>query len=396
MRPDSRICIYCKGSRLLCGKDYCPLLKKCEIVKGIKGKVKDYLFGPTPPNLFVGHFGYPKVNFGPMVSIEESEIGSLDDPSSWFGLEFEKIVKLRSNLFRAMKLKDVNKIDRDVMQIQELIFSIKPIDVEAKISKINYRIVFDSDVQPMGPSSRLENLRICENPRIPKEVDEIIEERMKAENAIRLLYEKKFDIYYLTKIFSSGALGIEKKIVPTRWSITAVDDIIGRENIKKIKKYKELEGIYVASGEYMDNHFEILLIPGKWEFENFEAWAPGTLWSFGLSEPAIIEDYEGYYGKKDYSIQGGGYYASRLGVTEFLENIKRQARVVVFREIYAGYQVPLGVWVVRENVRNAFKKIMKFYSLKDAIEFIKGKLKNPIEIYLKKSKILTQKRLSEY
>jgi hypothetical protein len=146
----------------------------------------------------------------------------------------------------------------------------------------------------------------------------------------------------------------------------------------------------------MDNHFEILFIPGKWEFENFEAWAPGTLWTRGLSKPEIIEDYEPHYGKKDYSIQGGGFYASRLGITEFLARKERQARVIVFREIYSGYQVPLGVWVVRENVRNALKNLKKFSNLQEALEEISTRLKNPIQSYLKSSKVLTQKRLGEY
>ncbi len=399
MRPDSKVCIICKGSRLLCGKEFCPLIKKTEIYSNLylKKKVKDYLFGPSPPNIFVGHFGYPNVRIGPMVGIEDEKYSkNFDDPKSWFGKSFEEIVKYRSSLFRVMKKRNVNEIDKYVEKIQEVIFSISPIDIEAKISKVNYRIFFDYDLQPMGPSSNLLDLKICGNPKIPKSVDEILEEKMKAEESLKFLYEKNFDVYYLTKIFSSGAMGIEKRIVPTRWSITAVDDILGKINVEKIRKYEEISNFYVASGEYMDNHFEILFLPGKWEFENFEAWAPGTLWTMGISEPEIIEDYEPYYGKEDYSIQGGGFYASRLGITEFLARMKKQARVIVFREIYSGYQVPLGVWVVRENVRNALKNLKKFSSLKEALEEISSRLKNPLHLYLKKSKILTQKRINEY
>ncbi|MFN3528143.1 MAG: hypothetical protein ACK4YO_03480, partial [Candidatus Altarchaeaceae archaeon] len=76
------------------------------------------------------------------------------------------------------------------------------------------------------------------------------------------------------------------------------------------------------------NHFEILLIPGNWEFEQFEAWAPDTLWTIGNESYAINLEAEYYKGRNDYAIkEGGGYYASRLAVLEYLKKIKRQARV---------------------------------------------------------------------
>jgi hypothetical protein len=37
-----------------------------------------------------------------------------------------------------------------------------------------------------------------------------------------------------------------------------------------------------------------------------------------------------------------------------LENIKRQGKVLIIREVTDDYWAPLGVWVVRETVRGAF------------------------------------------
>ena len=77
--------------------------------------------------------------------------------------------------------------------------------------------------------------------------------------------------------------------------------------------------------------------------------------------------------------------------------MKRQARVVVFREVYEGYAVPVGVWQVRENVRNAMKSdCEKFSTLKEALDYIRPRLRIPLEEYVKRSKILRQMRLSDF
>jgi hypothetical protein len=137
-------------------------------------------------------------------------------------------------------------------------------------------------------------------------------------------------------------------------------------------------------------------MPGNWEFENFEAWAPGTVWSRNGSEAAIIPEYEGNEGRTKYALQGGGYYASRYAAVESLDNMHKQARVVVFREIYEGYQLPLGVWVVRETALRAYDKLKKFSSLSDALQDIQSRLRIPLARYFKISKVLSQSRLTDF
>ena len=51
----------------------------------------------------------------------------------------------------------------------------------------------------------------------------------------------------------------------------------------------------------------------------------------------------------------GAYYAARKSVCEYLFKIRRQARILIFREVRGGYLVPLGVWVIRETVKNAME-----------------------------------------
>jgi len=227
-----------------------------------------------------------------------------------------------------------------------------------------------------------------------------VDDELKAEEAGFLLYTRGEDVYKISLILSSGALGSEKnkKLVPTRWSITATDDIIFRRLVEDVKHYEQINEYLVFSSEYLDNHFFFLLMPGNWEFENFEAWSPGTTWSFNLKKTEILEEYEPFQGRKTYaSLQAGGYYASRLAVIEYLHRVRRQARVVGFREIHEGYTIPLGVWVVRETARNAFRsKPLKFDSLGNALKHIGSRLRTPLSEYIKKSVILRQKRLCDF
>lgn len=401
MQPDIRLCIVCKGARLLCGLPSCPLLQKYFIQKSIveqleKFTSKGVLFGQSPPNVFVGHFGYPKVRFAPLISL--TDVGISDDPARWWGLPFEKIIAFRSWLFRPVEVVNVKEPSRIAEKIQEAVLSISPVDIEARIrGRICFKVHFSSHTQPMGPHAPMEGLRICENPRIPKIVDKILNEGLKVVESAPLLYNRGFDVYYLTKALSAGLLGIKKRVVPTRWSITAIDGIISRELIGRIKEYQHIDTYEVYTSEYLQNHFEILLIPGNWEFENFEAWAPGTIWSAGAVRTEILEDWEGWEGRKTYSIQGGGYYATRFAVAEALNKMRRQAKVIVFREIYAGYQLPVGVWQVRENIRQAFRNPPEiFATLKEALEKIAARLRHPITEYIKLSKIIPQSRITEF
>jgi hypothetical protein len=62
---------------------------------------------------------------------------------------------------------------------------------------------------------------------------------------------------------------------------------------------------------------------------------------------------------------------------------------VVFREVRSGYIVPLGVWQIRENVRQAFReRPAEFSDLQEALAFIKPSLRIPIEEWTHQSRII--------
>jgi hypothetical protein len=397
------LCIVCKGSRLLCGRIYCPLLQRVGMMTNprTEEKLSEDMFGPSPPSIFVGRYGYPDVFVGPMSSIDPENPKIMDDPSRWYGMDFEDIIRMRTNLVRSKKTENIKSRSRTVLDSQELALSLKPTDVEILFKKApRFNISFSAMTQPMGPTGEMKRFEIVENTKIPRAVDYVVNDEIKAVEAATTLFDKGYDVYYLSGVLSSGVLGLEhnRKMVPTRWSITAVDDMIAKRLIDDIRTFPSISDFRVYSNTYLDNHFEILMMPGAWEFENFEAWAPKTLWTLARDEPVIQLEGEPHKGRSDYAEkEGGGYYAARLGVAEGLYDMRRQARVVSFREIHEGYVMPVGVWEVRENVRHALrKKPMKFATRDEALVHIASQLRISINEYIKRSGILRQRRLSDF
>ena len=394
----ANLCISCKGGRNLCGNYPCPLLAKFKVEPKINQSIDKDFFGPAT-SVFVGHNGYPTVNIGPLAAIELKD--DIENPSAWYGKDYNEIIELRSLLLRSKVSHHIKSKDNFIMENRELALAKRPTDVEMNfIKRPVYKVSFSDIHQPMGPTAQLEKMKLTENPHISRNVEYIVTDDLKAADASLKLYNENLDVYKITTILSSGALGFEKnqKLVPTRWSITAVDDIITKNLLQDIRKYPSVNDFQVYSGQFLDNHFEILLMPGNWEYEGFEAWSPQSVWAQGAKQASVVEEYEPFEGRKSYADkQGGGYYAARIAVVEHLHKIKRQARVVVFREIYEGYNIPLGVWVVRENARKAMlNQTGKFASMDADLNFIKSRLKYPLENYKQQSILLRQKRLVDW
>lgn len=409
-----QLCIACKGSRLLCERKTCPLLaalkKRTEFDKLTNTKE---FFGLST-SVFVGRKGYPVVGVGPMTILEgaesDVELGRLEEPSEWFaqGLGMDEIVELRSATLRSKRGENIKSRSKFVSDMTEIALAKQPVDVELTFkSKPSFNLSFSDITRPTGASVNVEKMHVTGNPKIPKKVDRIVSDELKAVEAANELYDLGLDVYKVAVILSSGTLGLRsaKKMVPTRWSITATDDLIFKKLAAQLKEYPTVDSYYVYESSYMDNHFLILLMPSLFEYENFEAWFPGSVWNDAFGQrPVIVEEYEGFKGRRQYAAEeGGGYYAARLAVAEALHKMRRQAGVVVFREIHPRYFIPLGVWVVRETVRDAFRKRgEKFNTRKEALDYIDSRLhakeglKLGIRDFEAQSVILRQKRLTDF
>ncbi len=400
MPMSKELCLRCKGGRLLCGRPACPLLAKLMVRAPVEAKLGESIFGPSP-GIFVGWKGYPKVLAGPLTAVDEELAGVCDNPGEWYGLSVDEIVRLRSVLVRSKAQVHVRSTSKIAELSREIALAQQPPDTEVRFErKPSFSISFSPFTQPLGPSAPVRKVELAENPRIPAKVDSVAGDELSSTQALKLLYDSGYDVYYLTKVLSSGALGYResRRMVPTRWSITAVDDTLGREVLKEVREYRVVSEYRVYRSTYLDNHFEILLMPRRWEYEMFEGWAPKTLWTMHMDTPAINAEHEGYHGRSDYAeSEGGAYYAARLGVLEALRRMRRQAGVVVFREIYEGYIIPVGVWEVRENVRRAMSsEPERFQSLGEALSSISERLRIPLREYLKRSALLQQRRLDEF
>jgi hypothetical protein len=366
-------------------------------------------FSGKVPNVLIGDYGYPNVNAG---FLSSQEYSNNDSPKNWKenpqDYSIQKIIELRQSLLNSkanVNVKDFNARFSD--KLKEVGLSSAPVEAEVFYDKkISFGSSFDKEVLPHGPSAILKNLKITENPKVPLIVDKYESDiDFKASGALLALNKSGLDEHYLTKILSTGNLGIksQRKIVPTKWSITAVDDTLGKNMIKKLNDFEE-HNFSVLFGGYLGNYYIAIIFPGPWSYELFETYVGS-----GLENPENYEsstDYEGAYGRKEYATDTvGGYYAARLALLEYFEKKKRKGSVLLLRFITDEYWAPLGVWVVREATRNCFSSnALEFESkelmIKYASLFLRKKFNVSLDIILNKSRLLDhvkrQKTLFEY
>lgn len=403
-------CLKCKG-RLFCGRESCRILDKYSRQKKVASQLKGKSFsGSSPPSVFVSWKNYPKVNLAPVSPPFISQEADLyDNPEKWFGLAAERIISYRESLIMGQKRIDVHSAanpGKQLTEIQEMVMASRPVAIEVELKKIpDLKLSFSDTLAPMGPSALLDKFSLTENPRIPKKIDYLVSDtEVKALTGIMELYDARTPVHSLTKLLSAGLLGVQKnrRLVPTRYSITAIDSNVSQKLINEIKYFPEINEIQLFRNDFVGNYFFILLIPGCWSFENLECWYSGSLWQPGEADLHIIQDHEFFEGRTTYADNVmGAYYAARLGVCEHLKKIKRQASVLVFREILPEYNCPLGVFVIRETVRHAFEsKPLSFQSLDLALKYIDSKLKAPLKKWVQASQLLDrikhQKKIVEW
>ncbi|MGQ9722126.1 MAG: Nre family DNA repair protein [Candidatus Jordarchaeum sp.] len=398
--PKQSICLLCRGTRMLCGKKRCPLLERFySYVKVSKSFDGTQLVGDSPPSAFVGRRGYPYVYAGPMVPPERGDTGIYDIPELWYGKDVEEIIGFRYKLVRGMFITDVREANSDnklLRDTRELALAGDPVDSEVILKKKpKHRLLLSSEVQPMGPSAPLENINIG-TLKVPKIVDKVyFDTDLKALDGMLMLYEDNLPVTRIQRILSVGAMGVKnnRKLVPTRWSITAVDSSISKFLRENVKDFPLINDYLVYETDYLDNRFVVLMIPRPWSYELIEAWFPGTLWNPDQEHVGMGSDWEPYWGRTTYASIGGCYYAARLAVTEHLLKERRQAAAVIFRETLPGNLMPLGVWLVRECVRDALRKEpMKFETLESALQHIKTRLRINMKHWLQVSGALSEIR----
>lgn len=369
-------CLRCKGKGF-CGRLACPLIIKANALFRIKRYLKKDFFGSAPAP-FIGHRNYPHLNVG-ILSLQTvtKDAWLYDAPRYWAnqGFGIEQIVGYRSELVNSSIRLHVKDFNRALNVWQTIGMASKPVDVEISLKKRpSFRLSMDPYAAPTGPSARLKKARLTENPKIHRCVEKVVNDTdRKAYDALIYLYKHNFDENFLSKLLCIGSIGIAQKrrLVPTRWSITATDSMLGNFLLSKVKEFKECDFMAYFGG-YLGNYYLILFFPAIWSYELFELYKPRTSWNVsGLTD--FTTDFEPYFGRKSYAENcAGGFYTARLAVLEKLNKLKRQAAVLAIRIITGEYAVPLGVWVTREAARKALKnKNLAFDSAEQMLTYAK-------------------------
>ena len=365
----------------------------------------DSLFGSTAPSIFVGHANYPTVSTGLLSPVgNEERAADFVTTGDWYERDYgiSDVFERRTGLLNSNQSLDVRSVATDhgigssgsllgrspvddtssvlgtpavhgtpsvhdvwdgfVGVQREVAIADRPVDVEIGLAgRPKLDIGLDDVAEPNGPRARARSADLAENPHVPKPIEKTLsDDDWRAEGAMAYLYRRGFDVYEINRILSAGALGesAQRRLVPTRWSITAVDDTIGNFLRGGLRNAPSVDTVEVWANEYVGNRYWVILAPGRWEYELVEMKAPGSIWN---PDPAagvyVAADYEGSEGRTQYVDGGtaGAYYAARLGVLEHLTERGRQAKVLVLRHVSDEYWGPVGVWQIRESVGHAFE-----------------------------------------
>jgi len=360
------------------------------------------LEGTSPPSVFIGSWNYPKVYAGPMISPAHGDIRIMDTPESWIpdGLSQDEIIRYRMSLVRGKRLWDVRDLSgRFAEQLRDIALSSISLESEVVFSDTPRGGFAGEQHTPFGPSGYLDSLETSSAGWI-RGLEKVYDDTdLTARDAMVHLHAEGFAPSLVQKALSAGVMGRkrDRRLVPTRWAITAFDTIIGNHLLSKVRNCEVIDSFYVHEFSSLHNHYAVILLPVPWEFEWIEAFL-----HVNGDEEAIFSDYEGNGGKREYSCVGGCYYSSKMAALEALSRERKQAGVIILREARKGY-IPMGVFNVRENVRHAMTgKPLDFDDLRSALNHLSHSFQLPVPRFIKESTVLVrslkerQMRLSDF
>jgi hypothetical protein len=360
------------------------------------------LSGSTPPSVFIGRYGYPNVKVGPMIPPFHGDTTVLDKPEMWLGKNFEDIVNYRLSLVRGVSDVSVYSTSgRYIESLQELAMASKSAESEAIFEK---RPIADIEQEkdlgesaPFGPIAPLKSFKTASLSVDKRLEDAYYDKDLHAAEAVVDLYQEGVEVSRIHRVLSTGMLGLKKKrrLVPTRWSITATDDIISVSLVKSIVFYQQIDHFEVYKYSHLGNHYSVILIPDDiWSFEMKEVWFDNN-GNIGMGM-----DFEDARGLDHYPSIAGAYFAARLGISEHLSKRRRKAAALALREIHPDYVMPVGVWQIREGIREAMKtEKSEFETFEKALNFACISLSTSKKEWIRGSKIFKlneQRRITDF
>jgi len=350
----------------------------------------------------------------------------LDTPEWWMGKGFDEIVDFRYSLLRGYSkanVADAQKGSRLIETLQDVAMMTKPVDTELVLARPPRKILdMREDSQPFGPIAPLTSFH-AGNSSVDNRIEKAFyDSDLAADDAVLQLYRNGVLVTRIQRAFSLGMFGESKrrKLVPTRWSITAVDSNLSLRLMARVRYHPLIDEYRVYKYTYLDNIYVGILTPEHWKFEWIEAWFEPELLATSFPDvnmdedvekssfvsaqgyrPVMLGDSEGFRGRKTYAKPGGCYYSARLAVSEYLDSIGRQAGAIMLREIHPGYIMPVGVWNVRESLRALLKTPFEtFDSMDNAMNHVSGILEIPKGGWIETSALLQnayfQRKISQF
>lgn len=218
--PPASMCLQCRGAKLLCGKPRCPIIVKAQSIARVdESTYSDRIAGSSPPGVFVGRYGYPKVSIGPMVPARYGDTTILDTPEEWLGRPIETIVDYRYSLVRGntqARVEDAAEPSSTTLRLQELSMASRPVDTELNLSKPPRKVLtLSEDSQPFGPTAPMERFKTS-NVSVDKRLQKADHDRdLKASDAIFSLYKDGVLVTRIQRALSIGMFGErEEKVRP--------------------------------------------------------------------------------------------------------------------------------------------------------------------------------------
>ncbi len=322
----------------------------------------------------------------------------LDKPEMWLGKSIEDIVNYRLSLVRAVSDIDIHTTSgKYIESLQEIAMTDKSAESEVTFEKrpiINIEqekdLGLDTESAPFGPVAPLKDFKTSSLSVDQRLEDAYYDKDLHAAEAIVDLYLKGVEVSRIPRALSMGMLGLQKKrrLVPTRWSISATDDIVSASLIRSIDSYTTIDFFEVHKYSHLGNYYSIILIPDDtWNFEMQEGWFDNN------GNLGVGVDFEDAKGLDHYPTIAGAYFAARLGISEHLLQRRRKAAALVLREIHSDYVMPVGVWQIREGIREALRKEKRqFESFKKALYFACMNLSVSKKEWIKNSKLYRNMR----
>jgi DNA repair protein NreA len=346
--------------------------------------------GSSPPSVFIGSWNYPDIYAGPMIAPQHGDTTIMDMPESWIAGNHsqEEIIGYRLNLVRGKSMVNAHDLgSRYVEKLQEISLSSSSIESEVSFSSVPAGTTFSEEHTPFGPSAGIERFEI-QSGRWDNNLEKVFYDTdLGSAEAVINLHRQGVPFSGIQKAFSAGTMGVDRNrhLVPTRWSITACDTMIGDKLLCDVKKNPVIDCWRVQQFSSLHNNYAVILMPTGWQYE----WSEAFLKVLG-NEELIFSDHEGYKKKTQYSHLGGCYYSCKMAVLEALARQQEPAGAIILREAHRGY-VPMGVFNVRENVRSAMQQpAQEFEDIRSALSHISKSFTLPMTRFIEEGELLKE------